>query len=355
MRSFDRQGDAQVFLNSTEVEIRQGQWVDPNAGKIPYSDWHTEWWATTVNLRPSTRSRDDGYFHRYVIPTFGSRHIGSINQMDVRGWAAGLVARDLAPATVTKAYQLLAKSMVAAVDAGLLARTPCRNVDLPRIERQEMRFLTPLEVRSLSEAINPRYRALVLLGAYGGLRIGEMAGLKVGRVNPLKGTVEVAETLVEVAGHLVCNQPKTRAGRRVVGLPSFVMTALKEHMAAFCDNAPDSLLFTAPQGGPLRVPAFRRRVWQRAVNESGLAPLRLHDLRHTAISLWIYAGANIKEVAVRAGHTSVAFTLDRYGHLYGDSDLMLRNKLDAMADDAENQTIPQVHRLGGGPGGVTLS
>jgi integrase len=90
------------------------------------------------------------------------------------------------------------------------------------------------------------------------------------------------------------------------------------------------LVFTAPQGGPLRVIAFRARIWRPATRHAGLDGLRIHDLRHTAVALWIAAGANPKEVAARAGHTSVTFTLDRYGHLYPESDAALRDRLDAI-------------------------
>ena len=89
-------------------------------------------------------------------------------------------------------------------------------------------------------------------------------------------------------------------------------------------------MFTAPQGGPLRVTAFRARVWRPATRTAGLDGLRIHDLRHTAVALWIAAGATPKEVAVRAGHTSVSFTLDRYGHLYPESDTTLRDRLEAL-------------------------
>ena len=89
-------------------------------------------------------------------------------------------------------------------------------------------------------------------------------------------------------------------------------------------------MFTAPQGGPLRVTAFRARVWRPATRAAGLDGLRIHDLRHTAVALWMAAGANPKEVAARAGHTSICFTLDRYGHLYPESDAALRERLDAI-------------------------
>jgi integrase len=116
--------------------------------------------------------------------------------------------------------------------------------------------------------------------------------------------------------------PKTRASRRTVGLPRFVAEELAAHLADADDL--DAFVFTAPQGGPLRVTGFRARVWRRATRAAGLDGLRIHDLRHTAVALWIAAGANPKEVSARAGHASVSFTLDRYGHLYPEADTALR-------------------------------
>jgi integrase len=78
----------------------------------------------------------------------------------------------------------------------------------------------------------------------------------------------------------------------------------------------------------LRRTHFRSRAWARATAAAGLAGVRVHDLRHTAISLWIDAGANAKDVSVRAGHTSAAFTLDRYGHRFSNADEALARRLD---------------------------
>jgi hypothetical protein len=122
--------------------------------------------------------------------------------------------------------------------------------------------------------------------------------------------------------------PKTRAGRRIVTLPRSVVEELAEHLRPV--GVADAWVFTAGKGGVLRPSNFRVKVWLPAVRAAGLAPLRPHDLRHTAVALWIAAGANPKEVSVRAGHTSVAFTLDRYGHLFESHDDELRDRLDAM-------------------------
>ena len=266
-RVFARKADAQRFLNETETAKARGTWTDPALGRVLFGDWLGEWWATTTNLRPSTRARDESVLRRLALPRFGDASLAAISQRDVRAWVAELSARGLAPATVQKAYQLLGKVLAAAVDAGMLAQSPCRRVPLPKVEREEMRFLTPAEVATLGDAIHARYRALVLVGAYGGLRIGELAGLRRRRVDLLRGTVQVAEIVVEVRGVLHMGPPKTRASRRTVGLPRFVVEELVIHLAGPGDL--DAFVFTAPEGGPLRVNLFRARVWRPAVTAAG--------------------------------------------------------------------------------------
>jgi integrase len=327
-KNFKRKVDAENYLTTVESAKLAGTWTDPTHGKMTFVAWLEAWWETAADLRPSTTARDRSYFNSLVLPRFGATPLAAIKQRDVQAWVADLRARGFAPATVVKAYQLLGRTMTAAVNADMIARSPCRAVRLPKVEREEMRFLTPAEVARLADAINPRYRALVLVGAYGGLRIGELAGLRRARVDLLRGTVDVAEIVVEVRGQLYTGAPKTRAGRRTIGLPRAVVEELATHMGLV--GPAEGYVFTAERGGLLRTSNFRTKVWLPAVRAAGLAPLRPHDLRHTAVALWIAAGANPKEVAVRAGHTSVSFTLDRYGHLFEGHDAELRDRLDAM-------------------------
>jgi integrase len=176
-----------------------------------------------------------------------------------------------------------------------------------------MRFIGPAEIRRLASAIDARYSALVLLGAYGGLRLGEMAGLRWGRVHLDRGLVEVAEISIEINGTISFGPPKTRASRRAVGLPELVVGALRTVRPNEAGDA--DLVFTAPGGGSLQHRSFRKRFWYPAVAEAALDGFRIHDLRHTAVALWIAAGASPTEIAHRAGHTSVVTVLDRYGHL----------------------------------------
>ena len=334
--TFNFKADASAYLSKVETELRRGLWIDPMGARILFREWVEEWSQTIVDLRPSSRVRDLGYLRRYLLPRFGELELGEVDHMLVQTWVAELNALGLAPSTTTKAAQLMGKIMRSAVQAGLLPVSPCDGVRLPRIERKEMRFLTASEVDGLAAAIHPRYRAAVLLAAYGGLRAGELFGLRAKRVDLLRRRVQVAETVVDVGGHLHFGPPKTRAGNRMVPLPRVAAEPLGEHLATFA-RQPEDLVFSAPEGGPVQLNVWRRRFWVPALKSAGLGHLRPHDLRHTAVALWIAAGANPKEVAVRAGHTSVSFTLDRYGHLFPGSEDVLNDSLDALVLSAREE------------------
>ena len=341
-KTFKKKKDAETFQRLTEADVITGDWTDPRLGKITFAEWWAQWWPTTVNLRPSTRARDESYYRNHLLPAFGATPIAAIDHTAVTVWVAKMSASHLAPATVVKAEQILGKTMGAAVDAGLIRNDPTARVKLPKIEHHEMRFLTPTEVATLAETIDARYRAMVLTAAYCGLRLGELAGLKRARVDLLHRRIEVLEIATEVNGRQYTGPPKTRAGRRSVPVPRIVADALEAHLAAVSGE----YVFPAPEGGLMRPSLFRRRFWTPATVATGLGTvtknpttgadhyegLRIHDLRHTAVALWIAAGASPKEIAARAGHSSVVTVLDRYGHLLPGHEDKVNDALDAMAD-----------------------
>ena len=182
--------------------------------------------------------------------------ISNIRNADIRAWVAELTAAGYAPATVAKGKQILSKILQAAVDDRRLPFNPADRVPVPRIEREEMRYLTPTQVNQVADAIDPRYRGLVLLGAYGGLRLGEMFGLRWGSVDLLRRRVKVNEICVEVRGEVLFGPPKTKAGVRTVPIPSVVADELAKLTGPNPD--PKALVFTGGEGCPAacrRLPA----------------------------------------------------------------------------------------------------
>ncbi|MGH2752278.1 MAG: tyrosine-type recombinase/integrase [Actinomycetota bacterium] len=232
--------------------------------------------------------------------------------------------------TVRKSFNALSQMMRAAVADRRIPLNPCQGVPLPPERHVEQRFLMAREVEALADAIEPRFRALVLLAAYGGLRFGELAGLRRSKLDPVRGRVQVAESLVEANGQLSFGPPKSKRSLRSVPLPRRIASEAQVHLEQYVSIDPDSLVFTGPKGGALRRAGFRRSWWRPAIKAAGLPGLKFHELRHTFVAMWVAAGADPKEVSVRAGHSSVAFTLDRYGHLYHDAEDDILERLDAL-------------------------
>lgn len=328
-RTFDREDDARRFRRQVEGDLDAGMWIDPRRSRDTLAAWVPQWRASIVDLRATSLSRLDGTVNSHVLPRFGDLPLSGITNADVRAWVAELRADGLSPSSVRKAAFALRRILDAAVADRRLTANPADNVPLPADEPGEQRFLSPAEVASLADATPGRYRAVVLTACYAGLRFGELCALRRRRVDLMRGRVEVAETLADTGRAQTFGPPKTKRGRRTVPVPRVLGDALADHLECYVVPEPDALLFTTEAGQPLRRGSFRRDVWLPAVRAAGLDGLRFHDTRHTYVSLCAAAGLDLYEVSVRAGHSTAAFTADRYRHLFDDADDAYADALDA--------------------------
>lgn len=329
-RTFDRRIDAQRWLNNELVKLDRGEWVDPRAGRVLFETVAERWMAGRAALRETTRARDQSYLRSLVLPHIGERPIGTVQPSDLETWVADLMADGKAPATVQKAWQIASSVFRLAVRDRLIALSPARDVRLPEIERSEPEALTVAEVMLLADAIDQRYRALVLVGAFGGLRIGELAGLQLGDFDPLRSLIRVRRTASDVRGRVIVGPPKTTKSIRTVVLPRSITEELVEHVAQLEETGLEAWLFPAPEGGPIRRTAWMRRFWKPALVAAGLKQdLGTHTLRRSQVALLIAQGEHPKVIADRLGHTSVRTVLDVYGHLYEGADEAAAERLEA--------------------------
>jgi integrase len=355
-RTFRTKKDAERYQRAHHAAIDSGVWIDPRAGRVTLAAWAKEWQRTVVHLRPKTRKVYDVNLRNHVLPALGDHELTKLTPSMLRAWLSDLTAKEgrggkpIAAGTVAQAYRTLNRVLAAAVDDELIGRNPLRGVKPPRIEPKPMRFLTHDEVASLAAAIDARYRAFVYLAAYSGLRAGELVALRRPHVDLLRRTVTVVEQVQYVDRHYLVAPPKSAAGRRSVALPRLVAAELEAHLRGIPDQSAEALVFPAPEGGYLHLENFRKRVWLPAVETAGVAPLRLHDLRHTCASLAIAAGADVKVLQRMLGHASAALTLDRYGHLLPGQAESVAERLDALARAAEPAPLAAVASIG--PGGA---
>lgn len=263
--------------------------------------------------------------------------LANVSHADVQQWVTDL-SKKRSPATVRKLHRVLSLILDTAVKDGRMARNVSTGVNLPRPAKQEQHFLTHTQVGALAEAIcqpvdvskhrrldereNQTYRLIVIFLAYTGVRFGEMAALRVRRLDLDRRRATIAESVTVVQGlGQVWGTPKSHE-RRQVPIPKFLVADLRAHVAG---RKPDDLVFTGLRGGgPLRAPIFRAG-FDAAAKAIGVPGLHPHELRHTAASLAIASGADAKVIQQMLGHASAAMTMDVYGHLLGD-------RLDEVAD-----------------------
>ena len=157
-------------------------------------------------------------------------------------------------------------------------------------------MLTIRQVFDLADAIEQRYRVLILIAVFGSLRWGELAALRRRHIDPTTGTLRVEVSVVELAdGSLVTGPPKSTAGKRIVFLPAFLLPEIITHLERFTAADEDSLVFVGPKNGPLRRPNFSR-IWQHATESAGLTGFHFHDLRHTGNHIASATGASLREL-----------------------------------------------------------
>jgi integrase len=321
--------DAERWLASETTKMARGEWVDPAAGRQTFESWWADW-TETLDVRASTADLYGYLGRRYLLPTFGRRAIAKITTGDVRYWLASMRSTQLSPSTIAKAYRLLGRVMGAAVEEGVVGRSPC-TIKGASVERSPEMLCPSLEqVHQLADAVPEQYRATIYTAALAGLRWGELAGLRRHRVDLLHRTITVAEQLTEVNGRLDFGAPKTETSVRTVALPALLVDALDAQLARWAEPGADGLVFPAQEGGPMRRSNFRRRVWAPAVGRVGLSGLRFHDLRHTAGTQAAVAGATTKELMARLGHSSPRAALI-YQHATAERDAKLAAQLDLLA------------------------
>jgi integrase len=341
-KTFAKLPQAEAEKNAITGRLSKGSYRDPQSAKTALRLVADEWHAS---LRKQGRRTKDDYrelLDLYVLPKWGEWQIGAIQWADVNEWVnelctePGKAGRPLSPSRIAKTYYVLSGVMKHAVRTHRIATSPVTNHDLPRADDDEDHvYLSHDQLERLAHAAG-RYRTFVLVLGYSGIRWGEAIAIKVGRLQLEQRRIRIAQAFSDVDGRLELGPVKNHE-KRSVPLPRSFADEL--HPLA-TGRGRDELLFTAPGGGTMRYPNFRRRDWDKAVTAAGLDDLGVtpHKLRHTAASLAIRAGADVKVVQTMLGHKSAAMTLDVYGHLFPD-------RLDEVADALDVGRVAALAKL----------
>ena len=326
-RGFATKRDAELFLANVEVSKSRGEYVDPTAARLVIGDLGASWLASQTHLKPSTMRVVEMALRVHVQPVWGARSIGGVLHSDVQTWV-GELSRKLSASSVIRAYGILAAILDVAVKDRRLAVNPARGVALPRKVRKRRRYLSHDEVGALASAAG-EHGPLVLLLAYTGLRWGEATALRVENVNALKRRLSIVENAVAYGPIVHLGTPKSHEARSV-SYPRF----LSEPIARMCEGKARHELLLGDGLVHMRRPntSNNQTSWFiRALESAGLDRMTVHDLRHTAASLAISSGANVKAVQRMLGHASAAMTLDTYADLFEDDLDSVSDALDKAA------------------------
>lgn len=345
-RGFTTKRDAEAFAATVEVSKLKGEYVAPALGKITVGELGPGWLKRQQGVtKPSAFHSVESAWRVHVEPKWARTQIAEITYSDVQGWITELATKRKATLVIT-VYSVLARILDDAVRDRRLAANPARGVKLPTRARRKNVYMTADQLHALAGEAG-RYGSLVLLLGTAGLRWGEAAALRVSDVDFLKRRVVLHENAVAVGSKTHVGTLKSGKSRTVV-LPSFVV----DELAKTCrGKGRDELLWPSRSGGHLGPPsshdswlsgavercmkaadAARAKEIKASKGGEAVTPpfprVTAHALRHTAASLAISAGANVKVVQRMLGHASAAMTLDVYADLFDDDLSAVADKLD---------------------------
>lgn len=316
-RGFKTKREAERFANTVEVAKMRGEYVNPADARTTVDALGEAWLQRQKgHLKPSGYAVMETCWRVRVQPRWGNVALGDIKPTAVSAWLTELgqgteETKAIKPATIKRAHYVLSQILADAVTDNLIPKNPAAGLKLPKTSRKRHVYLTHQQVAALSEAAG-EYGTLVLLLAYTGLRWGESVGLKVEDMDLLRKRVLIHENAVQAGGQMHVGTPKSHK-QRSVPLPEFLVPLLARQCE---DKQRADLLFG--DGDHLRRPHPASGWFAKAVAGSEIPRVTPHDLRHTAASLAVSAGANVKAVQRMLGHASAAMTLDLYADLFDD-------------------------------------
>lgn len=312
---------AQEWLDKVTASVVTGTYTDPRVAKMTVGEWAETWIASYATNRAST-VRQARVHLKVIVATFGNRPLQDVRASEVKAWIVKL-QKSYAPSTVYALHRRLSQLFSDAIHDRIVTRSPTSRRTSPPAPKQRPYVATTEQVWALHDALPAHFRPVVLLGAFAGLRVGEMVALRVRDVDFMRGIIT---PVIQYPGV----ELKTEISRTPIPIPQELALELNRVPAEWGTQN-------------LVVGAYGRAVTPTTVDVAfkvaretieGLPEgFRVHDLRHYFASLLIAAGLDVKVVQSRLRHASAKTTLDVYGHMWPDKDESAREAVAAVFHD----------------------
>ncbi|PWC05438.1 tyrosine-type recombinase/integrase [Agromyces badenianii] len=306
-KHFGRKVDAQSWLDEETAKLVTGTWVNPKTAKTTVKEW-VDTWLSGYNARPRSVSAARVQL-KHVVEKFGDRRLSSVRPSEVKAWMSELGDR-FAATTTYNIHGRMSQLFADAVHDGLIARSPVSRRTSPRKGAQRPYVATTAQVWALHDAMPEGLRPAVLLGAFAGLRRGEIVALRVADVDFMRGVITPA---AQNDGEPL----KTEQSATSIPIPIELALELNRMPSKFKSDT----IVVSPIGRQVSTTMLNGAFKKARESIDGLPEgFRLHDLRHYYASLLIASGLDVKTVSILVRHASPSITLNVYGHLWPDRD-----------------------------------
>lgn len=334
-KNFERAADAEEYRTRTAHELREGSYRPREITKKTYANAAAAWFSSKKKPTGSSLLRYRDALDIWVLPTWGRRTLSTIHRTEIDEWVTAMMdgsaqhaegrrvrGNGMSPAGLTSVWVPFKATLAHAVELGWLTSNPARSVELPKTRQIEKIFLNYEEAEKLVVSAKhvtgrPADAVAVELMAYAGLRIGEVVALEVGNVDLDARRIQIRRTAtVDINGSPIFGEPKHGERRDFPIAPHIV-----NHLRAITQGRSlDAPLIDTARGNYVNLHNWRNRVWSKTVKTAGLEGRQLSPkaLRHTAASMAIAAGADVKVVQRMLGHADASMTLNTYADLWPD-------------------------------------
>ncbi len=320
--------EAERAMHEFIREIEKGYYVTDS--KTTIAEWIDTWLEVYIvpNVSPTTLSRYQGMIKRYIKPIIGHMQVQQLNTLAVQAWVNGLKTspasgKEMSASTIKHAYHVLKGSLDKAVLAGVIPRSPCTGIMLPKGQKKPPVVYDEAQIKQLIEAAKGTEMELIIdIELCLGLRRGELLGLQWDNIDFEKNQIHVVRNRVVVDGKSTVKDPKTESSRRTVDVPVQLIQKLRQHKTKCLANrlrmgqayTVTDYVIVHPDGKPI-YPEYVSQMFTKLQKKAGLPKCRFHDLRHLCASIMLMQGVNVKVAQEHLGHKDISTTMNIYSHV----------------------------------------
>jgi integrase len=324
-RGFETKKEAEKYANEIENQVNKGTYIVDS--KMPLSEYLYQWLDLSAKrkVRDTTFSNYKRSIDKRIIPVLGNINLGDLKVAHCEKFIKNLIEEGLSERYIEYIYAVLYGALEKAVDWELILRNPLRKVDIPRGRRRKYVTWSKEELNKFlhhAQFSDIIYYFAFLTDAYTGLRRGELLGLKWSDMDFVEERINVERNLIYDDQGFRFGPLKTDSSQRSIKIDSYLTSELKRYRKLQMEFKlmlgksynDDNLVFARQNGNPI-YPRTLTTIFNRVIKEACVPKIRFHDIRHTHATLMLEAGASLKEVQERLGHSSIKITGDIYAHV----------------------------------------